>query len=83
MITITAWDRHEFARARMFDLWIGDWSKHEDNWKWAGYKGKDGEVFRPIPRDRDHAFSSDGMALFPGSQTVNGECQMVRTLVNI
>lgn len=50
-------DRHEFARARMFDLWIGDWSKHEDNWKWAGYKDKDGELFRPIPRDRDHAFS--------------------------
>ena len=50
-------DRQEFARARMFDLWIGDWSKHEDNWKWAGYKDKNGEVYRPIPRDRDHAFS--------------------------
>jgi len=47
----------EFARARIFDLWIGDWSKHEDNWKWAGYKEEGGEVFRPIPRDRDHAFS--------------------------
>lgn len=50
-------DQREFGRARMFDLWIGDWSKHEDNWKWAGYKTKDGEIFRPIPRDRDHAFS--------------------------
>ncbi|MEO6287792.1 MAG: BamA/TamA family outer membrane protein [Dyadobacter sp.] len=50
-------DHREFARARIFDLWIGDWSKHEDNWKWAGYKDKDGELFRPIPRDRDHAFS--------------------------
>lgn len=50
-------DKHEFARARIFDLWIGDWSKHEDNWKWAGYKTKDGETYRPIPRDRDHAFS--------------------------
>ncbi|WP_229212549.1 BamA/TamA family outer membrane protein [Dyadobacter soli] len=50
-------DQREFARARMFDLWIGDWSKHEDNWKWAGYKTADGEVYRPIPRDRDHAFS--------------------------
>ena len=47
----------EFARARIFDLWIGDWSKHEDNWKWAGYKKEDGKTFRPIPRDRDHAFS--------------------------
>ncbi|MCF0069036.1 outer membrane protein assembly factor [Dyadobacter sp. CY261] len=50
-------DKYEFARARMFDLWIGDWSKHEDNWKWAGYKTADGELYRPIPRDRDHAFS--------------------------
>jgi hypothetical protein len=50
-------ESREFARARIFDLWIGDWSKHEDNWKWAGYKDKDGELFRPIPRDRDHAFS--------------------------
>ncbi len=50
-------DKPEFARARMFDLWIGDWSKHEDNWKWAGFKTGDGEVYRPIPRDRDHAFS--------------------------
>lgn len=47
----------EFARARVFDLWVGDWSKHEDNWKWAGYKMEDGKTFRPIPRDRDHAFS--------------------------
>ncbi|MCF0049062.1 outer membrane protein assembly factor [Dyadobacter sp. LJ53] len=50
-------NKEEFGRARMFDLWIGDWSKHEDNWKWAGFKDKRGEVFRPIPRDRDHAFS--------------------------
>ncbi len=50
-------DQTEFCRARVFDIWIGDWSKHEDNWKWAGYKEKGGELFRPIPRDRDHAFS--------------------------
>lgn len=50
-------DKQEFGRARMFDLWIGDWSKHEDNWKWAGFKDKNGEIFRPVPRDRDHAFS--------------------------
>jgi len=50
-------EKKEFARARIFDLWIGDWSKHEDNWKWAGFKEGRGEVFRPVPRDRDHAFS--------------------------
>ncbi|MCF0075289.1 hypothetical protein LZD49_32725 [Dyadobacter sp. CY261] len=50
-------NKEEFARARIFDLWIGDWSKHEDNWKWAGTASKGGKVFRPVPRDRDHAFS--------------------------
>ncbi|MCB0549539.1 MAG: BamA/TamA family outer membrane protein [Phaeodactylibacter sp.] len=55
-------DTREFARARMFDILIGDWSKHEDNWKWAGFKQPDGTLVRPIPRDRDHAFSNlDGL----------------------
>ncbi len=49
----------EFIRARVFDILVGDWGKHEDNWKWAGYnkKGEKGRIFRPIPRDRDHVFS--------------------------
>ena len=38
---ITAVTKPEFVRARVFDLWIGDWSKHEDNWKWAGYKDQE------------------------------------------
>ncbi|MCB0586964.1 MAG: BamA/TamA family outer membrane protein, partial [Phaeodactylibacter sp.] len=55
-------DSREFARARMFDILIGDWSKHEDNWKWAGFEKEDGILVRPIPRDRDHAFSNlDGL----------------------
>ena len=52
----------DFVRARVFDLWVGDWGKHEDNWKWGGYKAKKGMVYHPIPRDRDHVFSSwDGV----------------------
>ena len=51
----------EFLRARLFDILVGDWSRHEDNWKWARYgtKGDVDEVgrIRPIPRDRDNAFS--------------------------
>ncbi|MCB9277221.1 MAG: hypothetical protein H6564_24520 [Lewinellaceae bacterium] len=56
-------DQNEFVRARLFDILIGDWSKHEDNWKWAAYKGAGGfTLYRPIPRDRDHAFSrQDGI----------------------
>lgn len=52
----------EFVRVRVFDILVGDWGKHEDNWKWAGYESDDGFNYRPIPRDRDHVFSSwDGI----------------------
>lgn len=55
-------DEKEFIKARVFDMLIGDWSKHEDNWKWARYDQEDGYYFRPIPRDRDHTFSlQDGI----------------------
>ncbi|MBU2947158.1 BamA/TamA family outer membrane protein [Zobellia uliginosa] len=47
----------EYAKARMFDILVGDWGKHEDNWKWAGYKKKHDYLYRPIPRDRDYVFS--------------------------
>ncbi len=55
----------EYAEARMFDILVGDWGKHEDNWKWAGYKKEHGMTFRPIPRDRDYVFSRwDGFLLY-------------------
>lgn len=56
-------DRDEYLRARLFDMLIGDWDRHEDQWKWAEYK-KDGKIiYRPIPRDHDQAFSNyDGAA---------------------
>ncbi len=47
----------EFIRARIFDMLVGDWGKHEDNWKWAGFEDEIGMLYRPIPRDRDHVFS--------------------------
>jgi hypothetical protein len=59
----TSLQQDEFVRARLFDMLIGDWSKHEDNWKWAAYEDDDGfRRYRPIPRDRDHTFSrQDGV----------------------
>ena len=51
-------NQSEFVRARLFDILVGDWSKHEDNWKWAAYEKPNGwRIYRPIPRDRDHVFS--------------------------
>ncbi len=55
-------DANEFAVARAFDILVGDWGRHEDNYKWAAYKNGDKTIFRPIPRDRDHVFSRwDGL----------------------
>ncbi|WP_187263250.1 hypothetical protein [Pontibacter beigongshangensis] len=49
-------DQRAFAKARLFDLLINDWDRHEGQWNWAEYK-EDGEtVYRPIPKDRDNAF---------------------------
>ncbi|MFT6416574.1 MAG: hypothetical protein ACJARZ_001924 [Dokdonia sp.] len=58
-------DEPSYIRARLFDMLIGDWDRHEDQWRWALYKNEDGsEICKPIPRDRDQAFSVfDGSVL--------------------
>ncbi|GGZ33096.1 hypothetical protein GCM10007049_28410 [Echinicola pacifica] len=43
-------------RARLLDLLIGDWDRHDDQWRWIGEETKDGREFIPMPRDRDQAF---------------------------
>jgi Omp85 superfamily domain len=43
----------EFLRARLLDLLIGDWDRHEDQWRWtAETEGKD-KFYTAVPRDRD------------------------------
>ncbi len=50
-------DKMAYGKARVFDMFLGDWDRHEDNWKWAEFKTKKGHLYKPIPRDRDHVFS--------------------------
>lgn len=55
-------DEKAFLKARLFDMWIGDWDRHDDQWLWAGFKAEGKTIYQPIPRDRDQAFSKlDGM----------------------
>ena len=57
-------DQKAFARARLFDMWIGDWGRHEDQWRWATFKDDKKTLYVPIPRDRDNAFTKfDGFLL--------------------
>lgn len=49
-------DQHFVLRSRLFDLWIGDWDRHDDQWRWASYEDGNDELYKPVPRDRDQAF---------------------------
>lgn len=57
-------DSREFLKARLVDIFLGDWDRHTDQWKWAKYTVGKEELWRPIPRDRDQAFAKfDGWAV--------------------
>ena len=57
-------DQKEYIRVRLFDMVIGDWDRHSDQWRWAEHKIGDKVVYTPIPRDRDQAFPKyDGALL--------------------
>ena len=49
-------DQKFTARSRLFDLWIGDWDRHDDQWRWASREDGKRTIYQPIPRDRDQAF---------------------------
>lgn len=55
-------DQESFLKARLFDMIIGDWDRHEDQWRWAEFEKKKGAIYKPIPRDRDQVFTKfDGL----------------------
>lgn len=58
-------DEEAYIRARLFDMLIGDWDRHQDQWRWIEFKEDGKKIYRPMPRDRDQAFSkmSDGFLL--------------------
>ncbi|WP_460217767.1 metallophosphoesterase [Psychroserpens sp. MEBiC05023] len=58
-------DETAYIKARLFDMLIGDWDRHQDQWRWIEFKENGKKIYRPLPRDRDQAFSimSDGALL--------------------
>jgi len=55
-------DARAFLAARLLDLFVGDWDRHAGQWRWARLDEGDAHLWRPIPRDRDQAFSKlDGL----------------------
>ncbi|OQP65908.1 hypothetical protein A3860_15055 [Niastella vici] len=49
-------DQRAFVKARLFDILIGDWDRHEGNWSWGEVTVRGGTQFKPIPKDRDQSF---------------------------
>ena len=49
-------DEKSYIRARLFDMLIGDWDRHHDQWKWEQKQEGKNIYFSPIPKDRDQAF---------------------------
>ena len=55
-------DSKAYLRARLLDLFVGDWDRHEGQWRWAFIPGKHG--LQPIAEDRDQALSNyDGLVM--------------------
>ncbi|RZK60610.1 MAG: hypothetical protein EOO59_06780, partial [Hymenobacter sp.] len=49
-------DQLTVLRARLLDMLLGDYDRHEDQWRWERRAADGGTVYEPVPRDRDHVF---------------------------
>lgn len=49
-------DQSFFLKSRLIDVFLNDWDRHEDQWRWATFIDGKRVKYRPIPRDRDQTF---------------------------
>ena len=55
-------DARTYLKARLIDIYLGDWDRHSFQWRWARFDEGELHIWRPIPKDRDQAFSRyDGL----------------------
>lgn len=72
-------DENAFVRARLFDMLIGDWDRHQDQWRWAQFNMENGDkYYRPIPRDRDQVFSNFDGALLDVMRLISGSTKQLQ-----
>ena len=48
-------DSRAFLKARLFDLVVGNWDRHQGQWRWARIPGR--PLWVPLPEDADQAFT--------------------------
>ncbi|WP_339844965.1 hypothetical protein [uncultured Dokdonia sp.] len=69
-------DERTYIRARIFDMLIGDWDRHEDQWRWAQSQVDEKEgttIYTAVPRDRDQVFAKfDGSFLTSMQKVMSG-----------
>ena len=65
-------DESIYVRSRLFDMLIGDWDRHQDQWRWAEIEEGDKHIFKAIPRDRDQVFSNFDGAFFGTLRAITG-----------
>jgi hypothetical protein len=49
-------DQKAVLRARLVDMFIMDFDRHEDQWRWGARDTGKGKIYFPISRDHDQAF---------------------------
>ncbi|SDB65633.1 Calcineurin-like phosphoesterase [Flavobacteriaceae bacterium MAR_2010_188] len=72
-------DEEAYVRARLFDMLVGDWDRHADQWRWAQFDQPNGDkLYRPIPRDRDQVFSNFDGALLDLMRAISGSTKQLQ-----
>jgi hypothetical protein len=52
-------DQKLVLRARLLDMLLGDWDRHEDQWRFEKQKDSAGnDTYLPVPRDRDQVYNN-------------------------
>lgn len=72
-------DENAYVRARLFDMLIGDWDRHQDQWRWAQFDQPNGDkLFKAIPRDRDQVFSNFDGAILDVTRFLSGASKQLQ-----
>lgn len=81
-------DARAYLMARLLDLVLGDWDRHDDQWRWARESFGELRVWKPIARDRDYALSDyDGLlirlarSMFPSAGRFTPDLDQVDGLI--
>ena len=59
-----SFDSTTFLKARILDVFLGDWDRHKDQWRFRPEKSGDAVKYTCIPRDRDQVFYTN-QGFFP------------------